>query len=104
MIRELPAAVVILGSREDGEHDLVRREADAETQTEVAIVGRQNVPAAVEGHRGAGLKRLVAFAAERERNLTLAVELKAAIVELALQEHVAEDPSQLLVIQPVTFE
>jgi hypothetical protein len=31
------------------------------------------------------------LAAERERDLPLAVELKAAIVELALQEHVAKN-------------
>ncbi len=104
MIRKLTSAVVIGGAREDREQDLVGRQPDAEAETEIAIVGRENVLTAIEGHRRAGLQRFVALAAERERNLALAVELKAAIVELALQQHVAKDRTQLLVAESVALE
>ena len=59
---------------------------------------------AIEGHRRAGLQRFVTLAAERERHLALAIELKAAVVELTLQQHVAENRAQLLVAQTVAFE
>jgi hypothetical protein len=49
--------------------------------------------AALERQRRAGVDALVAFAAGRERNLALAVELKAAVVEHALQVHVRKHPA-----------
>ena len=60
--------------------------------------------AAIERHRGAGLQRFVTLAAERERHFPLAIELKAAVVELALQQHVAEHRAQLLVAQTMSLE
>src|SRR5579883_133670 len=101
MVGELPAAVVVWRTSENREHDLVRRKTDPQAEAEIAIVRRENVAPAVEGHRGAGLQRLVALAAQGEGNFTLPVELKAAVIELPLQQHVAEHGPQLLVGQTV---
>ncbi len=104
MVRKLTAAVVVFGARKDRKHDLVGREPDPQAEAEIAIIGRENIGTAIEGHRRAGLQGFVPFAAEGKGNLTLTVELKTAIVELALQQHVAEDVAQLLVAQTVTLE
>ena len=71
MVGELAAAVVIGRAREQREHDLVRREADAEREPEIAVVRSEDILAALERHRGAGLQRFVPLAAERERALCL---------------------------------
>src|SRR5580692_9839887 len=101
MIRELAAAVMVDRASENREHDFVRRKSDSQAKPQVAIIGRQDVAAAIEGHRGAGLQSLMTFAAESERNFSLAIELKAAIVELTLQQHVAKHVAQLLIGQTV---
>ena len=71
--------------------------ADPEHEPQVAIVRHEDVAAAHERHRGAGLQRFVALAAQRERNLALTVQLEAAVVELPLQQHVPEHRDELLV-------
>jgi hypothetical protein len=63
-----------------------------------------NVPGGYSYHHCAALEITVPLAAEGKGNLALTVELKTAIVELALQQHVAEDVAQLLVAQTVTLE
>ena len=70
--------------------------ADSKRESEIAIVRDEDVLAALEGHRGAGLDRFVPFARRRERNLSLTVELKAAILERALHQHRAKDRDELL--------
>ena len=63
----------------------------------IAVIRREDIFAANERHGRAGLDRLMPFAAERKRNFALAVELKSAIVELTLHEHIAEDRFELIV-------
>jgi hypothetical protein len=54
--------------------------------------------------RRAGVDAFVALAAGGERDLSLAVQLKAAIVDRALHDHVAQHGSQLLVAQPMPLQ
>jgi hypothetical protein len=61
------------------------------------VFGGEDVFSALERHRGAGLQRLVSLATQRERHLALAIELKSAIVELPLKQHVAKHRTQLFV-------
>ncbi len=95
---------MIGGAGEDREQYLVGGQADAEAEAEVAIVWREDVLAAIEGHRGSRLQGFMALAAERERHFPLAVELKAAIIQLTLQQHVAKNRTQLLVAESVPLE
>ncbi len=73
-------------------------------EPEIAIVRNEDVLAALERHRRAGLDRFVAFAGRRERNLSLTVELKAAVLERPLHQHRAEDRDELLVGEAVALE
>ena len=104
VVGKLAAAVVVGGAREDREHDLVRRKADAERESEIAVVRRENIFAALEGHGCTGLQRFVSLAAQRERHLTLPIELEAAIIELSLQEHIAKHLPQLVVAESATIQ
>ncbi len=104
MVGKLAPAVVVGRAREKREQDLVGREADPDGKAEIAVVRGENVFAARERHRRAGLQRFVPFTAERERNFALTIELEAAVVELPLQQHVAEDLPQLLVGQAAAVE
>ena len=97
MVRKLPAGAVIVDARKEREHHFVRRQADAEIQSEIAIVRNENIFAAHERHRRARLHRFVPFARRSERNLALAVERKAAIFQRAVQDHHAQHRDELLV-------
>src|SRR5580658_10293638 len=104
VVRKLPPCRMIGGAREERQEHFIGREADSQRQSEVAIVGHEDVLAALEGHRGSGLHRLVPFARGCKRNLPLAIQLKAPVLEGALHEHRAEDRDELLVRQSVTLQ
>ncbi len=92
---------MIGSAREERKKHLVRRDPDAQRESEIAIVRNEDVLAAFEGHRGAGLHGFVPLAGRRERNLALAIELKAAVLQRTLHQHRAEDPDQLSIGQPL---
>ena len=104
VVGELPPHRTIGLASEQRREDLERAHPDAQRQPEIAIVRDEHVLPATEGRRRAGLDRFVAFGAQRERDLPLAVELKAAVVELALQQHVAEHRDELFVAQTGAVE
>ena len=72
---------MIRSASEEREKHLVRRDANPQRESEVAIVGNQDILAAFERHRGARLNGFVALAGRSEGNLALAVELEAAILQ-----------------------
>ncbi len=92
---------MIGGACEERKKHLVRRDPDSERESEIAIVGNQDVLAAFECHRGAGLHAFVTLAGRSERNLALAIELEAAVLQRTLHQHRAENPDQLGVGQPL---
>ena len=104
MMRELTAGRVVVGAREEREQHLVRRHADSEVEPEIAIVRHEDILAALERHRRAGLDRFVTFACRGERNLALAIELEAAVFKRPLHDHRAQHRNELLVGQAVALE
>ncbi len=104
MMRELPSRGVVVVARKEREQHFVRRQSDAQVEAEVAIVRHEDVPSALERHRGSRLHGFVPFAGRRKRDLTLTVELKTAVLERPLHQHRTKHPHELLVGQPVAFE
>jgi hypothetical protein len=103
-MRELPAARGIgTASEQRGQH-LIRRYPDTDVEPEVTIVGNEDVLAPFECHRGSRLHRFMPFACGSERNFTLPVQLKSAILQRPLHKHRAHDGNELLVGEPLPLE
>src|SRR6202140_3905 len=102
--RKLTPALALRAAREHPEQNVERIHSDSYAESDVAIVRNQDVFAAVERERGAGVNPFVAFASGCKRDLALTIELEAAVVDRALQMHVAQHPAQLLVAEPVSLE
>ena len=100
---ETDARRVVGGAREEREQHLVGRQADSESESQITVVRDEDVLAALERHCGAGLNGFVALTRRRKRNLPLAVELEAAVLEHPLHEHDAEHRDQLFVGQRLGF-
>jgi len=61
-MRELASRAQIGGAPKEGKEHFVRREADAQIESEVAIIGNEDIRSSFERHRRAGLNGLVTFA------------------------------------------
>ncbi len=75
-MRELPSAAPIVRACEQREQYFVRGQADAQIKPEIAVVGNQDVFAALKCHRCAGLHRFVPFTGRRKRNFALTIQLE----------------------------
>ncbi len=96
VVDDRTALRAIRAARELRAEEILEGEAARERDAGVAIVRVEHVLAADERHARARLHGFVAFGAHRDRDLALAVELKAARVDGALRQHVAEEIAEAL--------
>jgi hypothetical protein len=96
VIDDRTAAARIVCARQLRAEEVGKRKPAGEDEPGVAIVRVEKIAAALEGEADGGLDRLVAFGAHRDPDLSLPIELEAARVDGALQEHRAQQRAELV--------
>ncbi len=83
-----------------GQQHLERRDAELQAQCAIAVVGIEPVVRRPERQRGGDEHRLMAGAADLEKDLALILELNLLVVDLARQKHRAVDGEEGGPVEP----